>query len=863
MTKKEDLPEEEGTESLFGEGTEKEEADAALPQSGEAPAAADSQEAGEGEAAEEAGDAEEAAEAPADALELVGQFMGETEADERDAGELTLARFASRAYLDYAISVVTDRALPNVCDGQKPVQRRILYDMERELHLTADKNFVKSARVVGDVLGKFHPHGDQSAYDAMVRMAQSFSLRYPLVDGHGNFGSRDGDGPAAMRYTEAKLTKISELLLSEITLGTVDFIPNYDGNFKEPSVLPARLPFVLLNGASGIAVGMATEIPSHNLKEVASACRLLLANPEATLDDVLAVLPAPDYPGGAQIISAPSVIREAYRTGRGTLRVRARYEFEEMARGQWRLIVTELPPGTSSAQVLSELEAITNPRPKSGKKSLTSDQQQAKSAMLAVLSHVRDESDKNVPVRLVFEPKTSKIDRGAFVSALFTQTSLECNAPMNLVMIGTDGRPRQKPLLEILHEWVAFRVATVRRRCETRLGSVLDRIHVLEGRVKVLLNIDEVIRIIRGSDEPKAELMRAFALTDRQAEDILEIRLRQLSRMSEIQIQQELADCRKEAESLEALLASEAKLAKAVSKEIGQDAKAYGDERRTLVEPAETLQAQAQVADEPVTVVISEKGYVRTRGGHGHDVSVMSYKIGDGPGSSIECRTTDTLAILTTAGRAYSLAVSQLPGSRGDGLPISSLIDLEPGAEIAGILSGPAARRVFLAGTEGYGFISKLGDLQTRLKAGKAFVRVDGGRLLPPVLIEDDQELVAVLSERGRLLVFPLAEMRTLPSGGLGVSLMGLEDGESIVAALPIASAGVVVTGEGRAKKPREETLSGAKLAEFTLHRTRKGRGVSPRLIRVTGLRALPANGAPSPAETLPPEDEEGNLKLL
>ena len=485
MTKKDMNPEDGATESLFTDGEEQDSEEMEAVDEDENETAADSRD--EPETAEETS-----------ALQLMGQFLGEDETDEKDEGKLTLARFASRAYLDYAISVVTDRALPNVCDGQKPVQRRILFDMAKELHLSADKNYVKSARVVGDVLGKFHPHGDQSAYDAMVRMAQPFSLRYPLVDGHGNFGSRDGDGPAAMRYTEARLTKISELLLSEIDLGTVDFIPNYDGAFKEPAVLPARLPFVLLNGASGIAVGMATEIPPHNLREVAAACELLLEKPDATLDDVLAVLPAPDYPGGGQIISSPSVIRETYRTGRGTLRVRARYEFEEMSHNQWRLIVTELPPQTSTAQVLSEIETITNPRPKAGKKTLTPEQQQTKSAMLALLSHVRDESDKNVPVRLVFEPKTSKVDRNAFIAALFSQTSLESNAPMNLVMIGSDGKPRQKPLLEILSEWVAFRVATVRRRTEARLAKVQDRIHILEGRTIALLHVDEVIAVIRG-----------------------------------------------------------------------------------------------------------------------------------------------------------------------------------------------------------------------------------------------------------------------------------------------------------------------------------------------------------------------------
>ena len=803
-----------------------------------------------------------AEQAAPDALSLMGGLLGGAEAD-REKGELSLARFASRAYLDYAISVVTDRALPNVCDGQKPGQRRILYDMARELHLTADKSHVKSARVVGDVLGKFHPHGDQSVYGAMVRMAQPFSLRYPLVDGHGNFGSRDGDGPAAMRYTEAKLSKIAELLLSELDQGSADFVPNFDGAFKEPVVLPARLPFVLLNGASGIAVGMSSEIPPHNLREVAAACQLLLANPGAALDDVLAVLPAPDYPGGAQIISSPAVIREAYRTGRGTLRVRARYQFEELARSQWRLVVTELPPGTSSAQVLSEIEAITNPKPRKGKKALSAEQQQAKAAMLAVLSKARDESDKNVPVRLVFEPKSCKIGREAFVSALFSKTSLEGNAPMILVMLGADGRPEQKPLLKILQEWAEYRKGAVRKRSETRLGKLQDRIHVLEGRQKVLLDLDEAIRIIRQSDEPKPELMAAFSLTDRQAEDVLELKLRQLSRLSEIQIEKELESARKEAASLASLLSSEARLARAVSREIGADAKAYGDERRALVQPAEALLAVQEVADEPVTVVISEKGYIRVRGGHGHDASLMTYKIGDGPGRSIECRSTDTLIVLSSSGRSYSIAVSQLPAARGDGLPLSSFIDLEPKAEIAGLLCGPASQRVLLASTMGYGFISTLGDMPARVRSGKAFLRVDGGRALEPMKVEACHAHVAVLSEKGRLLVFPISEMRTLPSGGLGVLLMGLEPGEGIVAAIPVTDAGLAVLGEGRARKPREEKLSGAKLAEFVLHRTRKGRGVSPRIIRVLGLRAIPLGGEAASAEPMPPEDEEGNLQLL
>ena len=424
-------------------------------------------------------------------------------------GQLTLARYASRAYLEYAMSVVKSRALPDVSDGQKPVQRRILIDMER-MGVKAGTKAVKSARVVGDVLGKYHPHGDQSVYDALVRMAQSFSLRYPLIDGEGNFGSRDGDSQAAMRYTEARLMPIASLLLEEVDTGAIDFTPNYDGNFQEPVVLPAKLPFVLLNGSSGIAVGMATDIPSHNLREVAAACTLLIDKPEASLDEVLAVLPAPDFPCGGQIISPRSVIRDIYRTGRGKLTVRARYHFEDLARGQWQLVIDELPPASSSQDVLNQIEAITNPKAKKDKKTLSSKQQQAKGAMLAILDRVRDESTEEKPVRLVFEPKSSRIDCEEFVTALLSQTSMESNVSVNLVMLGNDGKPKQKNLLDIIREWIAFRLQAVRRRTQARLDKVNDRIHVLEGRALVLLNIDRVIEIIRQSDEPKPALMTEF-----------------------------------------------------------------------------------------------------------------------------------------------------------------------------------------------------------------------------------------------------------------------------------------------------------------------------------------------------------------
>ncbi|MCM2253216.1 MAG: DNA topoisomerase 4 subunit A, partial [Ramlibacter sp.] len=426
-----------------------------------------------------------------------------------DDAELDLASYAQRAYLEYALSVVKGRALPDVCDGQKPVQRRILYSMARMglgFNGAAGARPVKSARVVGDVLGRFHPHGDQAAYDALVRMAQDFSQRYPLIDGHGNFGSRDGDGAAAMRYTEARLARITSLLLDEIDEGTVTFIPNYDGSTQEPQQLPARLPFTLLNGASGIAVGLATEIPSHNLREIADACIALIKTPKLADEELFALVPGPDFPGGGQIISAASEIAEAYRSGRGSLKVRARWKIEELARGQWQLVVTELPPGVSAQRVLEEIEELTNPKVRAGRKAVTQEQMQLKQTVLAVLDAVRDESSKEASVRLVFEPRTSRIEQAELVTALLAHTSLETSSSVNLTMVGLDGKPVQKSLRLMLTEWIEFRHATIERRSRHRLRKVLDRIHILEGRQLVLLNIDEVIAIIRGSDEPKAAL---------------------------------------------------------------------------------------------------------------------------------------------------------------------------------------------------------------------------------------------------------------------------------------------------------------------------------------------------------------------
>ncbi|HEV3423508.1 MAG TPA: DNA topoisomerase IV subunit A [Paraburkholderia sp.] len=749
---------------------------------------------------------------------------------------LTLGNYAERAYLDYAVSVVKGRALPDVCDGQKPVQRRILFAMN-DMGLSDNAKPVKSARVVGDVLGKYHPHGDQSAYDALVRLAQDFSMRYPLIDGQGNFGSRDGDGAAAMRYTEARLTPIAKLLLDEIDQGTVDFMKNYDGEFDEPKLLPARLPFVLLNGASGIAVGLATEIPSHNLREVASAAVAMIRHPKITHAELMQHIPGPDFPGGGQIISSEAEITAAYESGRGSLKVRARWKIEDLARGQWQLVITELPPNTAAQKVLEEIEEQTNPKIKLGKKTLTPEQLQTKQTMLALLDAVRDESGKDAPVRLVFEPKSSRIDQTEFVNSLLAHTSLESNASLNLVMVGADGRPRQKGIAEILHEWIGFRFATVTRRTRHRLSKVDDRIHILEGRMIVFLNIDEVIRIIRESDEPKPALISAFGLSDRQAEDILEIRLRQLARLEKIKIEKELSELRDEKAKLEELLGSEPAMKRLLIKEIEGDARQYGDERRTLIQQEKRATFEARVVDEPVTVVVSQKGWVRALKGHGLDPAGFTFKAGDALYAAFQCRTPDTLIAWGSNGRVYSVAVALLPGGRGDGVPVTSLIELESGSHLMHYYAAPAEQALLLASSNGFGFIARVGDMVSRVKAGKSFMTIDEGAApLAPMPMLPDATYVACLSGGGRLLVFGLDEMKTLSGGGRGVTLMALDETEPLVQALAISKAGVVLLGTGRGGKAYEETLSGAALAPHIGKRARKGRAPDTKL-KVSGMR--------------------------
>ena len=695
------------------------------------------------------------------------------------------ADYAARRYLEYAMSVVTGRALPSAADGQKPVQRRILYAMHR-MGLYKSPRHVKSARVVGDVIGKYHPHGDSSVYDAMVRMAQDWSLRYPIVDGQGNFGSRDGDNAAAMRYTEARLTPIAELLLAELDEGTVNWKPNYDGANDEPALLPARLPFCLLNGASGIAVGMATEIPAHNLREVAKAAVELIRNPDFSEDEVLAIIPGPDYPGGAQIISTPEEIAATYRSGRGSLRVRAKWKVENLARGQWKLVITELPPGVSTATVMSEIEACSNPvaREKAGKKVFTPEQLNLKAAFLSSISEsgVRDESGKEHAVRLVIEPASSRQGQDDLVRMLLAHTSLETNASINLTVLGVNGTPRQASLYSMIAEWCRFRLSTVERRTRHRLTAAEKRIHILEGRLAVLLDIDKVIKVIRESDDPKVDLMAHFKLSEIQAEDILEIRLRQLARLEGIKIGEELAKLREEAAGLNKLLDSDEAMRTCVAAEIEADAKKYGDDRRTFIEAdAKVTMSDAKtvsIVDESTTLIVSKHGWLRSRQGHNIDPTQLTFRSGDSLLACLPCRTVDQLVLLDTHGRAYSIAASDIPGGKGDGIPATSLADFQDGGKPCLALAVKNEQLYLVAGDGGYGFRCKGEDFLSRGKAGKAFLSLGEDEVPAVFMPAPGQGEISCITKDGRALVFDIAEVRMLAKGR-GLKLIDATPGKA------------------------------------------------------------------------------------
>ncbi|MGA8004761.1 MAG: DNA topoisomerase IV subunit A [Burkholderiales bacterium] len=737
-----------------------------------------------------------------------------------------IERHASQAYLGYAVSTVKSRALPEVADGLKPVQRRILYAMGDTPG--GGQGFAKSARYVGEVLGKYHPHGDASTYEALVHMAQPFSMRYPLIDGQGNFGSRDGDGAAAYRYTEARLARIAELMLAEIGEGTVDFQKNYDGKFDEPVLLPARVPFGLLNGSFGIPVGFSTRIPPHNLKEVAAAAAWVIRHPKAKLEEVLARLPGPDFPGGGQIISPPEEIRQAYETGRGSIAMRARWTVEPLARGQWRIVVNELPHGVSTRQVLEEIEALVNPRPAAGKKDVTQEQKRVKQFVLDLVESVRDESDRKSKLRLVIEPRSSRQDPAETMKALLVQTSLETRYAINLTWLGLDGLPETKGIVEVLREWTEFRVQTVRRRTAHRLEKCEERLHIVMGRLLALAKIDEIIKLIRACDdqaEAKQKLAAKWKFSERQAEDIVNLRLGQLTRLDGVKLNDERKSLEAERKGLKTLLGDDKELRKLVVKELEEDAKKYGDERRTLIEPAERAQIERSVLEEPLTVILSTKGWIRARSGHGIDLSTVGFKDGDALLQALECKTTSPVAFLSARGKTYTLEASALPGGRGDGQPMNALVNSN-GDDIVWMACGDPAQALLMSSSAGQGFLCRLGDLLTKTRAGKEFMNVaEGARANSPAPYagEADKLKVAALSSDARLLVFPMAELPLRPNGGVGVQLIALPDKVTLAAVAALEPRGrLTVSGFKRTRKSAE--LDAKALKDYEGRRAQRGR---------------------------------------
>ncbi|MFP5422267.1 MAG: DNA topoisomerase IV subunit A [Gammaproteobacteria bacterium] len=659
----------------------------------------------------------------------------------------SLADFTEQAYLNYSMYVIMDRALPHIGDGLKPVQRRIVYAMS-ELGLDADSKHKKSARTVGDVLGKFHPHGDSACYEAMVLMAQPFSYRYTLVDGQGNWGAPDDPKSfAAMRYTEARLSRYSEVLLTELGQGTVDWVPNFDGTLNEPATLPARLPNILLNGTTGIAVGMATDVPPHNLREVATACIRLLDEPNATVEQLCEHILGPDYPTEAEIITPRSDLLKIYETGKGSVRMRAVYRVED-----GDVVVTSLPHQVSGAKVLEQIAA----------------QMQAKK--LPMVADLRDESDHEHPCRIVIIPRSNRVDADELMQHLFATTELESSYRVNTNVIGLDGKPSVKDLRTLLTEWLQYRVGTVRRRLQFRLDKVEHRLHLLEGRLIAFLNLDEVIRIIRTEDSPKPVLMERFGLTEIQAEYILETRLRQLARLEEMQIRGEQEELAKERDKLLALLGSETKLKKLVRQEILADAEKYGDDRRSPIvarAEAKALSETELMPTEPVTVVISEKGWVRCAKGHDIDATGLSYKAGDGFKTSAPGRSNQYAVFIDSTGRSYSLAAHSLPSARGQGEPLTGRLTPPPGATFECVLLPDDNALYVIASDAGYGFVVKGEDLQAKNKAGKALLSLPTGALVvpPKPLANREEDWLAAVTTEGRLLLFPVRDLPQLGKG--------------------------------------------------------------------------------------------------
>lgn len=725
--------------------------------------------------------------------------------DDNGIEGVSLRQYAEKAYLDYSMYVILDRALPHIGDGLKPVQRRIVYAMS-ELGLKANAKFKKSARTVGDVIGKFHPHGDSAAYEAMVLMAQSFSYRYPLIDGQGNWGSPDDPKSfAAMRYTESRLTAYADVLLAELGQGTVDWVPNFDGTMDEPSLLPAQVPNVLLNGTTGIAVGMATDIPPHNLTEVISAAVKLLDAPKTTLAEICEIVQGPDFPTDAEIITSKEDIAQIYATGRGGLRMRAVWDVEH-----GDIVVQALPHQASGSRVLEQIAA----------------QMQAKK--LPMVADLRDESDHENPTRLIIVPRSNRVDREALMSHLFASTDLERSYRVNLNMIGIDGRPGVRSLDAILRQWLKFRRETVRRRLTYRLERVQRRLHILAGYLVAYLNIDEVIHIIRTEDKPKLALMKRFDISDIQAEAILELKLRNLAKLEEMKIRGEQDELEKERDWLEKTLGSDARLKTLIKKELEAIAEKFGDARRSPLVSRDEAKAFSELelmSADPITVVLSEKGWIRAAKGHEVDATSLSYKSGDTFKLAAPGRSNQSAIILDSTGRAYTVATHNLPSARGQGEPLTGRINPPSGATFDGLMMGDAAQRCLLASDAGYGFVTSLGELQTKNRAGKAALSLPAGaRVVSPVLISEESAWVAATSNEGRLLLFPLAELPSL-SRGKGNKIISIpsarvkEREEYVVAVAVLSEQDSLTLWAGK----RHLTLKASELDHYRGERGRRG----------------------------------------
>ncbi len=739
---------------------------------------------------------------------------------EENYEQIPLKDFTEKAYLDYSMYVILDRALPHIGDGLKPVQRRIVYAMS-ELGLNALAKYKKSARTVGDVLGKYHPHGDSACYEAMVLMAQDFSYRYPLVDGQGNWGSTDDPKSfAAMRYTESRLTAYAQTLLSELGQGTVDWKDNFDGELKEPVLLPARLPNIILNGTMGIAVGMATDIPPHNLREVVSACIQLIDKPDSTLESLLTHIKGPDYPTNAEIITSAEDIKQMYISGNGSVKMRAKYEREEH-----NIVITALPHQVSGAKLLEQIAA------------------QMLAKKLPMIEDLRDESDHENPTRLVVIPKSKRIDVDSVMSHLFATTDLEKNYRVNMNMIGLNGRPVVKNLYEILTEWLQFRTETVRRRLQYRLNEVLAKIHKLEGLLIAYLNIDEVIAIIRENDKPKPVLMERFAISDVQAEAILELKLRHLAKLEEMKIRGELDELEKERQALEKTLASKALLNRLIKTELQRDAEKYGDNRRSpIVERnvSQALDTTALIANEPVTIILSQKGWIRAAKGHDIDVENLNYRSGDKHLDSAKGRTTQPVYILDSTGRVYNSTTHDLPSARSQGEPLTGRLNPPAGSLFTHVFAGAAEQWYLLVSNSGYGFRVQLKDLQSKNKAGKAAISLPAGaKVLAPALINSDLDRVAVVTLQGRLLIFPLLELPAL-SKGKGNKLIQIKpadfssDKDAVISVCTLKETGTLKIISGK----RHLTLKTDDIAAYSSNRAKRGSALPRGFQRVESIES-------------------------